>query len=265
MTDETALPIAEAPEAPAGAGEQQTNAAPADENQEAQQPEQAEQPKDEKPEALKALERELAKERRRNQALARRTHAAEFEAQQLRGQPRDNLQSTGTDDINSAQDGPKALSEADLERLVEARLAERQTLEQRQAVIDGLAKKFGQERFDSLANDLDAAFGGLKDSQGRPRDAVEAIFGAADPAAVIEHLADPDNEAEAKAIAKARGVQAGYLLAKIEAKLAAKPEKPQPSKAPRPLEPVRGGAVVDPDPAKMTDAQWLEHRRKTGR
>lgn len=117
--------------------------------------------------------------------------------------------------------------------------------EHRQSVVEGLAKSFGQERFDELAADLDDAFGGLADAHGKPKPATDAIFHSDDPKALIEYLADPDNEDEAETIAAMGAVQAGRAIAKLEAKIEAakKDAKPKPSNAPKPLEAVKGGGA----------------------
>lgn len=257
MTDETALPIAEAPEAPAGASEQQTNAAPADENQEAQQPEGE---KAEKPERH-PLEKELAKERRRISKLVEQREISRAEAANLRAELeklRPNAQNTDTGEKSSVDDDDVVrIPRAELPKLAERLKGEAAQREEVERGISAMRKGLGddfQEVTDTLANEL-----------GFSHDLQFAVAASEAPAELARYLADPDNGDEAERIARMSPLQAGRAIAKIEAKLAAKPEKPQPSKAPRPLEPVRGGAVVDPDPAKMTDAQWLEHRRKTAR
>lgn len=125
--------------------------------------------------------------------------------------------------------------------------------ERRHGVVTSLAKEWGQEKFDALSADLDDALGGLVDRRGVPTAATDAIFHADDPKGVIEYLADPDNADEAASISKMGAVQAGRAIAKLEHKLAAEKlkAKPQPSNAPAPIEPARGGGVHNgmPDPS----------------
>ena len=255
MTDETTLPEAEGlPDA--GAGDQQTDAAPADENQEGQQ---TEKPKEEKPEAIKALERELAKERRRNQALSRRTHAAEAEAQQLRVRP--NLQNEPTGDKTSGDEDPDIvrIPRAELPKLAERLKSEAVQRDELQKAVSTMRKGLGddfQDVTDTLANDI-----------GFSADLQFAVAASEAPAELARYLIDPDNADEAERIARMSPYQAGRALAKIEAKLAEpEKEKPQPSKAASPLQPVRGsgGNTVDRPPSDTRAyMQWAN--KKYGR
>lgn len=168
-------------------------------------------------------------------------------------------------------DAPVTLTRAEVAKLVKAE-AEKlaptlrdQHLEvrRRQSVVQGLAKEWGAERFDELSSDLDDAFGGLEDASGRPKPAIEAVFEADSPAKVIEWLADPDNAEEAERISKLSAVQAGKAIAKLEAKLATEAKgKPQPSKAPAPLETVRGQGKPDKRLADLSGEAFEKRRRE---
>jgi hypothetical protein len=140
-------------------------------------------------------------------------------------------------------------------------------IERRQGVVQSLAKTWGQERFDELSSDLDDAFGGLSDSSGRPKPAIEAVFEADEPAKVIEYLADPDNADEAERIARMSAIQAGKAIARLEDKLKADAAKakPQPSKQPPPLESVRsqGGVPSAPDPSDTK--AWIRYHNEQER
>lgn len=172
----------------------------------------------------------------------------------------------------SADDSePLSLTRAQIDELVKAEAAklaptlrdQAAEVERRTGVVQGLAKAWGQERFDELASDLDDAFGGLMDRDGRPRPAAEAIFEADEPARVIEYLADPDNADEAERISRMSAAQAGKAIAKLEAKLAATPAKNKPaaSKAPAPLEAIRGAGPASKSPAQMSDAEYAKWRK----
>lgn len=139
-------------------------------------------------------------------------------------------------------------------------------VERRQGVVQGLTKTWGETRFNELSSDLDEAFDGLMDRSGAPRPATEAIFEADDPAKVIEYLADPENSEDAERISRMSAAQAGKAIAKLEAKLAATPAKTKPaaSKAPAPLEAIRGAGPASKAPAQMTDAEYAKWR-KTGK
>jgi hypothetical protein len=183
------------------------------------------------------------------------------------------------DNSTTADDSePLTLTRAQIDEMVKAeatRLAptfreEALEVERRQGVIQSLAKTWGQEKFDEVSSDLDEAFGGLTDRSGRPKPATEAIFEADEPARVIEFLADPDNADEAERISKLSAVQAGKAIAKLEAKLSTQVPKPtsKVSKAPAPLEAVRGQGSVSsaPDPSNTKAwIQWRNEQERAGR
>lgn len=139
-------------------------------------------------------------------------------------------------------------------------------VEHRMGVVQTLEKTWGSERFKELSSDLDDAFGGLADRNGKPTPAVEAIFEADSPAAVIEHLADPENHEEAERISRMSAAQAGKAIAKLEARLAAEAarDKPKPSKAPAPIEPIKGQGGVNQSPDPRSDDFILWKLKKLG-
>jgi hypothetical protein len=140
-------------------------------------------------------------------------------------------------------------------------------VERRQGVIQSLAKTWGQEKFDEISSDLDDALGGLTDSSGRPKPAIEAVFEADNPAVLIEFLADPDNADEAERIARMGAIQAGKAIARLEDKLKAAQakDKPQPSKLPPPIESVRGQGAVSVAPDPSNTKAWIAYRNEQER
>lgn len=242
---------------PAGAVVEETQA-PAE-----QATEGAEKPADAKPEKTPE-QREIERLRR---GIDRRTRQlAEARAQRL---THPAIVSDNGDNADDSQ--PLSVTRAELAKYVKAEaeklaptLAEqRAEVTRRQGVIDSLAKTWGQEKFDEVASDLDEAFGGLQDASGRPKAAIEAVFEADDPVQVIEWLANPDNVDEAERISKLSAVQAGKAIAKLELRIAAETEKSKPrvSKAPAPLDPVRGAGPTSKSPAQMTDAEYAAWRK----
>ena len=137
-------------------------------------------------------------------------------------------------------------------------------IEHRRSVVQRLATEFG-DRFDAVAADLDDALGGLADN-GQPKPVAAAIFESDDPRSLIEYLADPDNADEAANLGRMGAVQAGRAIARLESKLAAAKAqaKPQPSKAPAPIEPIRGqgGGTNTKRLADMSDAEFEKRRRQ---
>jgi hypothetical protein len=242
--------------------------------QAADQTEQAEQPEVEEPEDEEKLPK-WAKKQRRN--LERRVNALQrkigFYEAQIQQNPQ-QLQNRAVSDTNDAlhdDDGRVTLSRQEIAQLIEAEarklapaVKERDAvIEQRTRVIEKLASELGREKFDAVAADLDAALDGLRDSRGNPKPAADAIFEADDPKSVVEYLADPDNAAEAAALARANPIQAGKLVAKLEAKLQAKQTKPAPSKAPTPIEAARGQgrSSFEGYSPNMSDAEFIAWRR----
>ncbi len=201
-------------------------------------------------------QREIERLRRRVDNLTRQKYELRAGTPVAAQQQHDQQQPSHADD-----DEPVTLTRAELQRQIAEqaqRLAptmneQQAEFERRHGVVTSLAKEWGQEKFDALSADLDDALGGLVDRRGTPTPATDAIFHADDPKGVIEYLADPDNADDAASISKMGAVQAGRAIAKLEQKLAAEKAKakPQPSNAPAPLEPARGGGVPNgmPDPS----------------
>lgn len=253
MTTETALPPAEQVEA----STQEQPQVEQTENLEAK----PEEPKKERtPE-----EREIARLRRRVDNLTRQKY-------ELMNR-RDNspLPQNAESDTNTppSSDEPLQLTRAELQKLIDEEAAKRAPTiseqkaeeERKRSVVNKLATEWGQEKFDSLASELDDAFGGLVDRSNKPKPAVDAIFDADDPKAIIEYLADPEHAAEAEALAKMPAVRAGREIARLESKLASRKaeDKPQRSKAPPPIEVTKGGGGSNgaPDPIK-NPAAWRD-------
>lgn len=177
-----------------------------------------------------------------------------------------NQSSTQSDDSE-----PLSLTRAQIQEMVTAearKLAptlqeQASELEKRQSVVNSLTKTWGQERFDEVSAELDDAFGGLSDRSGKPKPATEAIFECDSPAKVIEYLTDPDNADEAEKISRMDSVRAGIAIAKLEAKIS---EKSKPSakfsKAPAPLEAVKGKPPSIKSFADMSDKEYSDFRAK---
>jgi len=242
MTTETVLPTAASPELEAAAGDQLDTAAPADET--AAEPEK-------RPERH-PLEKELASERRRiSRLVAQREQARadssrwQAEAERLRPLP-----SSANGDTN-APDDELRISRAELPKVF-ARMQGEATQQREQASAAANMRKALGDDFISVTDELAEII---------PGDLQFAVAASEAPAELARYLIDPDNADEAERIARMSPVQAGRALARIEAKLTAKPERPKASNAASPIEPVRGGAAGAADPSKLTDAQWLEQHR----
>jgi hypothetical protein len=214
-----------------------------------------------------AEQREIDRLRR---GIDRRTRQLSDARAQLAHVPRQQ------ENIQPADDSePLSLTRAQIQEMVTAeakKLAptlreEAAEGERRQGVVDSLAKTWGQERFDEVSSELDDIFGGLTDRSGRPKPAIEAVFESDSPAEVIEWLTDPDNVDEAERISRLTAAQAGRAIAKLEAtiKEAKASSKPKPSKAPAPLEAVRGQGSVTGAPDPSNTKAWIQWRNEQER
>ena len=85
--------------------------------------------------------------------------------------------------------------------------------------------------------------------------------------AVIEYLADPDNHDEADKIAHMSAAQAGKAIARLEDRLQAAKTKaaPKASKAPAPLDAVRGGGNTSGAPNPSDTKAWIRWRNEQER
>ena len=239
--------------------EVKTDSAAEVEQQGQEQGEQKEK-EDEKPQKTWE-QKELEKARRRIDKLTRRLY--EREAALNAHPPQKDYDSANDDE-------PITLTKAELQQRIqeEARKAaptvaqQEALLKHRQAVIAALDKDFGTERFNEIAADLDEALGGLADRDGKPKPVAEAIFESEHPRQLIEYLADPDHEDEARAIGRMSATQAARAIVKIEAKLA---DKPKPSKAAEPLAPVKAAGSGKKSIFDMSDDEFFKQRLGFGK
>ncbi len=253
MSTETVLPGAT--EEVAGAGEQQNTADASQELAEAKpEGEQAEGEKEAKPEKH-PLEKELAKERRRNQAIVRRLHEAEAKAREL-----DDLRNRSIGDTNQDKQGNserQSLTDAELDALLNRREQQRRQAESERELASkavALRKELGEE-FESTTEDLSLM---LRDAKKQL-----AVLRSEQPAALVRYMTDPDNAEEVERMARMDDFDYGRALARIEGRLETKKatDKPKPSNAAAPIEAARGGGVVQS--AAPTDMrQYMEWANK---
>lgn len=270
MTIEDALPVA----APAAEASDQANAEALDTSTESAATEGSEGEGEPAKKEKTPEERELQRMRR---ALDKRTRQLyELRAQVPSQTTVTPEQSAGTTSATQADDEPVTLSRAELaqrikqeaEKLAPTIRSQQAEMEHRKGVVDGLAKEWGQEKFNAMASELDDVFGGLAGADGRPKAATDAIFESDAPKALIEYLTDPDNADEAEELAGASAVKAGRIVAKLEAKLALTKAAPQRSNAPSPIEPLKGGGKSTssmPDPANTKAYMKWANEQERGR
>ena len=280
MSTETALPQSEQVVAEAGAEEK---ILPAGEQVETP-PEELDADGNPKPKAAEPPpkkektpeEREIARLRRRVDNLTRQKYELAG-----RSEPVGDLHHSPKGDSLLAPDAdePVTLSRAEIAKLIAEQAkplaqqlaTQRSEIEHRAGIVEKLAKSWGEEKFDSLAADLDAAFGGLKFSNGADRPAAAQIFHADDPGAVIEYLADPDNQAEASRLSGMGEAAAIRTISRLEAKLQAEKmaraeaAKPKPSKAAAPLEGDRASGQLASAPDPSNTREWIRWKNEQER
>lgn len=197
-------------------------------------------------------QRELARLRRRVDNLTRQ----KYEARAAIPAPQQQQNAEADDDE------PVSMTRAEMQRhiaeqakqLAPALTQQQAVADRRQGIVTSLAKEWGDDKFNTLASELDDVFGGLADRSGMPKPATDAIFESDDPKGVIEYLTDPDNAEEAERISTMSPIQAGRAITRLEDKLKAAKgnSKPKPSNAAQPLEAPRNGAGKTspmPDPS----------------
>lgn len=259
MDEETVLPVATKV---AEAGEQ-SQAAPEVEQTEGAAPEA--NPDGEAKTEKTPEQREIERMRRKIDRLVRQREElrARVPTQDLRSHSIDAIKEQPAGDSEHLTLTPAQLQQVireQAEKLAPLVQEQRAVQERRSAVVQGLAKAWGQEKFDYLAAELDETFGGLVDAKGQPKPATDAIFEADDPQGVIEYLTDPEHAAEAEALASMPALRAGMAIARIEAKL--KAPKPQASNAPKPLEAIRGQGGVSSKRLFDLDGEEFAKRRR---
>lgn len=268
MTTETALPVAPQGVEASGQPNQADPLALANGTPDDQTPADGEKQPEVKPEKT-AEQREIDRLRR---GIDRKTRQlAEARAQAGQHSPVQQPARGGTTPATQAADEPVTLSRAELDAMVNERAAkiaptikqQQAEIEHRQGIVNGLAKEWGQEKFDAHASELDEAFGGLADASGKPKPATDAIFESEMPKALIEYLTDPDNADEAEALGRMSATQAGRTIAKIETKLSTKAAeaKPQRSNAATPIESTRGGGALNTAP-DAGDSKFMDWKLK---
>ena len=214
---------------------------------------------------LAALKKQLDKKQKRIDALWGQRQEAREQLRSL--SERAGLTREAIDDTNQsdAEDSDKlSLSRSELQRMIEReakRLAptikeQSDAIEQRRSVARALQDELGPEKFQELTDDLADVL---------PQEAQLLVLETDSPRALIEYLTDPEHEAETKAIARLSPYQQGMKLGLLAAQLKAKRsrDKPQPSGAPQPIEPVKsqGDAGIKPL-ALLSDEEFAKRRKQ---
>jgi hypothetical protein len=120
--------------------------------------------------------------------------------------------------------------------------------------------KEGTKRFPDFMETIAAIseeLGPLFDQRGRPAPVMEAVLDAEKPADLLHFLGkNPDLAAELEGLTPA---QLGRRIARLETQMAEQ-AKPKTSAAPKPLEPVRGGASDNELRSDLSTEEWMRRR-----
>jgi len=208
---------------------------------------------------IKALEQRLEKERARMERRIDRKHAEAAQAKERVRYLEEQLQRAQTQQPQEGeQTQQRQASPDDIDRMADQRAQEIvQARELQKRVGSILEQGKAIPDFDRLCNDLNAEIAFY--DKGKPSAFLEAVMDSDKPHALLAHLGqNPDIAEELNGLSPA---QLGRRLARIEADLTAKPEGPKPSKAPKPLEPVKGSATTG-EPNPKDTAAWIAWRNK---
>ena len=241
--------------------------------------EQPEPPETVKPGGEQAEKKEKTPEQREIDKLRRVIDRRTRQREELRAQlqqvaytkPADQGTNNTPDD-----DTPVSLTRKQLDALITEhakklapQIAQVESVEvQRRTTAQRMAQELGADKFEAYTSDLDEAMGGMTDSSGQLKPAIEAIFESETPSGLLEYLADPDNADEAEALGRMSALKAGIAIAKLETKVKALAEsrkakdKPQPSDVPPPIERLKGSGqpASAPQDSDSIDV-WLKKER----
>lgn len=249
--EENALPVA----TPVAEASAPVVEAPAEiENQEGDEKKPEEAKPEKTPEQRRIAQLEKAIDRKTKRAAIAEARLEELQRGLTQHQVEANNRGEGDDSEILKIPRAEALKLIEQEALKRApTIAKQQAREsQLRAAAVNLKQALGED-FYELTDELGRVF-----NQPRQLDVLQAE----NPADLVRYLTDPENADEADAIAAMTHFEAGRAIAKLESKLAAAKAKPEASKAPAPIQPVRGSAKVtsgpqDSDPLDV----WVKKER----
>lgn len=203
----------------------------------------AEATADESDKSLKRMERRIGR-------LTADKYTAQAEVRQLRDQL-SRLEQSQASTQETQQVKPEDIDRIASERAQELRRHEDTTKRSNEAFKEGV-KAFGEAFKESVSVVIEEA-GALINERGLPTALGEAVLDADKPAQLLHYLGqNPDIAAELEGLSPAR---LGRRIAQIEAQM--KPAEPQRSKAPAPLQAVKGsGKSTDPAPGSPEYIPW---------
>lgn len=222
-------------------------------------PEVAEPESNDEPQAPQEESKDDSEHRRTQRRIDRLTKAryqAQAEAQQLRAQLEQLRQAQ-----QPADEEPPQIKPEDIERIALERAEQIAAGKALQSKVDSVLSA-GQKikDFDSLCNTVNEEVSFYEN--GKPSQFLEAVLDSDKPHELLAYLGrNPDLAADLQGLSPA---QLGRKLAAIEAEMS-KPKEPQPSKAPKPLQPVKSGGGGSGEPDPKDTAAWIAWRNRQPR
>jgi hypothetical protein len=199
------------------------------------------------------LERALERNKREKREARAELHRLREENARLT-KPIAPVNNEGADDSE-----PLSLSRAQLDALIDQRANEiaptiaqqRATEQQIHEAAIAVREALGEDDFEDLTSDIGNVF---------PANKQLALLQAEKPAELIRYLADPENSKEARQLSGMPDFQFGIAVARLQDKIAAKPAKPEASKAPEPLSNIRQSAPANDPAPKDSDSMetWIK-------
>lgn len=200
------------------------------------------------------VERVRRKMQRRIDRLTARERAAIERAARAEAAAEERRKAVEQDD----DDSPKREPQQDPREIAQTMRLVEKTAEATAKVMKEAKAKFPD--FEQAIAELVDEIGPQIDQIGRPSPLMDAVLDSDQAAAVLHYLGkNPEIAADLVGLSPAR---LGRRIERIESELKAKAAPPKPSAAAKPLAPVRPSPPPVVDPSKMTDAQWIEWRRK---
>lgn len=210
---------------------------------------------DARPDDGNDADKSLRRMQRRVDRVTAARYQAEARAQQLEEQLARYQQQAQPEEGERQSIDPARMDEIVSQKAREIARVE-QVAERSNKAFESGVKSFGEAFKASVAAVIDEA-GPLIDPKGLPTSLGEAILDSDEPAKLLHYLGQNPDAAESL-----RGLTAAQLGRRIE-RIEASMKQPgtTPSKAPKPLEPIKGRGEVSKDPTEMSDKEFAAWRK----
>ena len=210
-----------------------------------------------KPNEASDADKSLKRLQRRVDRVTAARYQAEARAQQLEAQLARYQQQTQQEEGEKPSIDPARIDEIVSQKAREIARVE-QVAERSNKAFESGVKAFGDAFKASIAAVIDEA-GPLIDPKGLPTSLGEAILDSDEPAKLLHYLGQ--NPEAAESLQGLTAAQLGRRIARIEAEMGKAPE-PAPSKAPKPLQPVKTQVAGNGEPDMKDTAAWIRWKNQ---